>query len=66
MPDRIIKRVNTISAKEKQGCTFQFRTRKQEPYEWTDEVPEDDPEFQGLLEDEVKMATCLNISTEMP
>ncbi len=66
MPDCIIKHVNQISAKEKQGCTFQFLTRKQEPYEWTDEVLEDDPKFQGLLEDEVKMAIYLNVSTKMP
>ena len=26
--------------------------KKMEPYEWSDEVPEDDPEFQVLLEEE--------------
>jgi hypothetical protein len=52
MPDRVIKRVNAIGLGEKQGCTFWFLNRRQEPYEWTDTVPEDDPEFQDLLEDE--------------
>ncbi len=50
MPDRVIKRVNAIGLREKQGRTFRFLNRRQEPYEWTDTVPEDDPEFQGLLE----------------
>jgi hypothetical protein len=66
MPDRIIKRVNQIGSKEKQGRTFRFLNRKKEPYEWTDEVPEDDPEFQGLLEDKVKMAAYPDISTKIP
>ena len=51
MPDRVIKRVNTIGAREKQGRDFWFLNRRKEPFEWTDEVPEDDPEFQGLLEE---------------
>ncbi len=32
----------------------------------TDEVPEDDPEFQGLLEDKVEMAAYPAISAKMP
>jgi hypothetical protein len=66
MPDRIIKHVNQIGAKEKQGCTFRFLNRKKEPYEWTDDVPKDDPEFQGLLEDKVEMAAYPDISVKMP
>ena len=31
MPDRVIKRVNQISAKEKQGQTFRFLNRRTEP-----------------------------------
>ena len=58
MPDRIIKRVNSIGSREKQGCTFRFT------YEWTDSVPEDDPDFQGLLEDDE--APFPDISTELP
>jgi hypothetical protein len=56
MPDCIIKRVNTIGAREKQGCKFCFLNRCLEPYEWTDAVPEDDPKFQGLLEEEEPVA----------
>ena len=52
MPDRVIKRVNTIGVGEGQGRTFRFLNRCKEPFEWTDSVPEDDPEFQGLLENE--------------
>ncbi len=51
MPDLVIKRVNTIGARKRQGQDFWFLNQKKEPYEWTDEVPEDDPEFQGLLEE---------------
>ncbi len=36
-----------------------------EPYEWTDTVPEDDPEFQGLLEDKEEVAYP-DISAELP
>ena len=52
MPDRVIKCVNAIGSWEKQGRTFRFTNRSKEPWEWTDFVPEDDPEFQGLLEDD--------------
>ena len=52
MPDRVIKRVKTIGSREKQGCTLRFTDRSKEPYEWTDFIPEDDPKFQGLLEDD--------------
>ena len=52
MPDRVIKQVNTIGVGEGQGRTFRFLNRRKEPFEWTDSVPEDDPEFQGLLENE--------------
>ncbi len=56
MPDRVIKRVNAIGEREGQGRTFCFLDRRKEPYEWTDSVPEDDPEFQGLLDDEEEAA----------
>ena len=52
MPDRVIKLVNTIGAREGQEHTFRFLNPRKEPFEWTDSVPEDDPEFQGLLENE--------------
>ena len=65
MPDRVLKRVNDIRLRKKQGRTFRFLNRRREPYEWTDAVPEDDPEFQGLLEDEEE-AAYPDISAEPP
>ncbi len=65
MPDRVIKRVHTIGVRKRQGRTFRFLIRRQEPYEWTDSVPEDDPEFQGLLKDEEE-AAYPDISAEPP
>jgi hypothetical protein len=66
MPDRVIKRVNQIGAKEKQGRMFRFVDRQVDPYEWTDEVPEDDSELQGLLKEEEDMAPYPDISAEPP
>jgi hypothetical protein len=65
MPDRVIKCVNVIGLCEKQGRTFWFLNRRQEPYEWMDTVPEDDPKFQGLLKDEEE-AAYPDISAELP
>jgi hypothetical protein len=45
MPDCMIKRVNAIGAQEGQGREFRFLNQRHEPYEWTDEVPKDDPKF---------------------
>jgi hypothetical protein len=38
MPDRIIKPVNSIGVKEKQGRSFWFLNRRKEPYKWTNKV----------------------------
>ncbi len=65
MPDRIIAKVNNIRAKEKQGRTFCFLNQQAQPYEWTDEVPEDDMEFQGFLEED-EAAPYPNLSAEPP
>ncbi len=65
MPDRVIKRVNAIGEREGQGRTFRFLDRRKEPYEWTDSVPEDNPEFQGLLDNEEE-APYPEISAELP
>jgi len=65
MPDRVIKRVNNIGLRNKQGRMFRFLNRRREPYKWTDSVPEDDPEFQGLLED-AEEAAYPDISAEPP
>jgi len=66
MPDRVIKRVNKIGEREGHGRTFRFLNRQKQAYEWTDEVPEDDEDFQGLLEDEVEDAPYPDISAELP
>jgi hypothetical protein len=65
MPDRVIKCVNAIGLREKQGRTYRFLNRRQEPYKWRHTVPEDDPKFQGLLEDKEE-AAYPNISAELP
>jgi hypothetical protein len=65
MPDRIVRCVNAIGLREKQGRVFQFLNRQQEPYEWTNSIPEDDPEFQGLLEEE-EVATYPDVSAKPP
>jgi hypothetical protein len=66
MPTRRIKRVDTIRARENQGREFQFVNRNKEPLGWTDEVPEDGPKFQGLLEDKEEAAVYPDISVEHP
>ena len=66
MPDRVIKWVNTIGEQEGQGQTFCFLSRRKEAYKLMDEVPEDDGNFQGLLEDEEEAALYPNISAELP
>jgi len=66
MPDRVIKRVNKIVEQEGQGRTFRFLNQQKQSYEWTDEVPDDDDDFQGLLEDEVEAAPYPDISAELP
>jgi hypothetical protein len=63
MPDSIIKRVNTIGQRKQQGRDFRFLNRRKEPYEWTDTVPEDDPDFQGLLEEP---APYSDLSSDLP
>jgi hypothetical protein len=49
----------------KQGRTFRFLNRWAEPYKWTDEVPDNDSEFQGLLDKE-ETAPYPDISAEPP
>ena len=66
MPDLVIQRVNTIGEREKQGRTFQFLNQRGEPYEWTDKVPEDGPEFQGLLDENEGTAVYPDVSAELP
>ena len=66
MPYMVIKRVNTIGEQEGQGRTFHFLNQRKEAYEWTDKVPEDDDDFQGLLEDKEEAALYPDISAELP
>ena len=66
MPDRVIKRVTTIGEQEGQGRAFRFLNQRKEAYEWTDEVPKDDNDFQGLLEDKKEVAPYPDISAELP
>jgi hypothetical protein len=66
MPDSVIQRVNMIREREKQGRMFRFLNRRGEPYEGTDEVPEDDPDFQGLLDENEDTAVYPDVSAELP
>ncbi len=63
MQDRVIKQVNSIGLHKQQGREFRFLNRRQEPYEWTDKVPEDDSDFQCLLEEPVPYP---DLSAELP
>lgn len=51
MPRNIIERVNAIGLREKQGRDFVFADRTRAPFAWNDEVPMEDEDFQGLLEE---------------
>ncbi len=62
----MIKRVNAIGAREGQGHTFQFLNQTQDPYKWKAKVPEDNPDFQGLLDNEKEEAIYPDISAELP
>ncbi len=67
MPNSVIQQVNTIGLKEKQGRSFRFLNRQKEPYEWINEVPEDDLKFQGLLEADAEEAAAYpDISAKLP
>jgi hypothetical protein len=65
MPDWVIKQVDAIGEREGKGQTFRFLNQQKESYEWTDEVPEDDTDFQGLLKDEEE-AVYPDVSAEPP
>jgi hypothetical protein len=65
MPDRIIRQVNTIGQCEGQGGEFRFLNQQPEPFTWTNKVPEDDPEFQELLENKDEEAIYPDILAEL-
>ena len=52
MPTAVIAKVNKIYKKKNQGKEFRFLNQKKEPFDWTDEVPDNNGEFQGLLGEE--------------
>ena len=41
------------------GNEFWFLNRNKEPFDWTDEVPDDGGEFQGLLGEEAPFPVSL-------
>ncbi len=64
MPTRVIKQVDTIGVQEAQGWEFRFLNWNKDAFTWTDEVPADDPAFQGLLKEEE--AVYPDITAELP
>ena len=52
MPDATVQRVDKIGTKQKVDRTLSFANCNKEYFAWADEIPKDDSEFQGLLEDE--------------
>ena len=63
MPTDVIAKVDKIGKKENQGKEFRFLNPKKAPFDWTDEIPDDDGEFQGLLGEESQFP---DISSELP
>ena len=63
MPTAVIAMVDKIGKKENQGKEFQFLNRNKEPFDWTDEIPDNDGEFQGLLGEETPFP---DISSGLP
>ncbi len=57
--------MDAIGEREGQGQTSRFLNQQKELYKWTDEVPEDDTDFQGLLKNEEE-AVYSDVSTELP
>ena len=59
-----IAKVNAIGKKQNRGREFRFTDQRNEPFSWTDEVQEDNEQFQGLLEQDE--APFPDISAELP
>jgi hypothetical protein len=66
MPSCIIKGIDRIGLRKKQGREFRFVNQNKERYELTDEILEDDPNFQGLLEEEEEVLVHPDITAELP
>ena len=45
---------------------FWFLNRHGEPYEWTDEIPEDDTDFQSFLDENDRTGVYPDVSAELP
>jgi hypothetical protein len=65
MPDHVIRRVIAIGKRDGQGRAIRFLNQRGEPYQWTDEVPEDDLEFQGLLDEAEDTSVYPDVSSEL-
>jgi hypothetical protein len=65
MLTRVIKCIDTIGICKAQGQNIIFLNRNKDPFDWMDEVPADDPAFQGLLEEEEDAVVYPNITTEL-
>ena len=63
MPTAVIAKVDKIGKKENHGKEFRFLKRNKKPFDWTDEIPDEGGEFQGLLGEE---APFPDISSELP
>ena len=57
------KRVDAMGKRERQTKEWMFLDRNKEPFSWSNEVPDDDPHFQGLLEDD---APFPNVPGDLP
>ncbi len=67
MTTRVIKRVNAIGEREQQRHHFCFLNCNKEAFDWMDEVPADNPAFQGLLEEEEEgVAVYPDVTAELP
>ncbi len=63
MPNQVFKHVDQIGLRKKHSREFGFVNQSKEPYKWTNMVSEDDPEFQGLLEEETPFP---DVSVQIP
>ena len=57
------KQVDAMGERERQTKEWMFLDRNKEPFSWSNEVPDDDPQFQGLLEDD---APYPNVPGDLP
>ena len=63
IPTAVIAKADKIGKKENEGKEFRFINQNKEPFDWIDEIPDDDGEFQVILGEE---APFPDISSELP